>query len=189
LKVKYLGLKQEYDHLKKNYDAQVVFINKDSVTYEKQVEAWNMGDRNSREQFKELNLKKSNLEEGVEALKLLESQLNVMVRDINTVAGRLNSLARTLNLKVETYNTVGVSRGETYTGGLYQNTSSAEIINIYEFSNSDKLVKVLTHELGHALGFEHVSDPQAMMYYLNEGEASHLSESDLTILHTLCGVK
>ena len=122
-------------------------------------------------------------------LKILETQLNEMVREINKLVGSLNRLIKSLNLNVGAYNTIGASRGETFVGGIYHSAEGVREINVYEFSNRDKLVRVLAHEFGHALGLEHVEDRNAMMYKLNEGDARVLSKSDLVALKALCKIE
>ena len=150
------------------------------------VESWNKGKRNSKEQFEQLEQERASLQAEAGKLRVLETQLNEVVREINTLVETLNRIARSLNLNVETYNTIGATRGESFTGGLYSQDEEGRSIDIYEFSSREKLVRVLAHELGHALGLEHVSDPKAIMYYLNEGEAGTLTETDLSALQTLC---
>lgn len=188
LQAKYVGLKIEYESTKSAYDTQISAFDEKNSIYQSHVEAWNSGKRNSREQFKELEKEKVSLEVDAVGLKSLETRLNEMVREINILVGMLNNLARSLNLNVETYNTIGASRGETFTGGLYHSAEGVQEINVYEFSSRDKLVRVLAHELGHALGLEHVDDKQAMMYHLNESKAKVLSKTDLAALKTLCGI-
>lgn len=189
LQTKYIGLKAEYESAKGIYDEQVSAFDEKNSIYQSHVEAWNSGKRNSREQFNELEKEKASLEIDVAKLKSSETQLNEIVRKLNTLVGILNSLAHSLNLNVETYNTIGASRGETFTGGIYRSTEGIHEINVYEFSSRDKLVRVLAHELGHALGLEHVDDTNAMMYHLNESKAKVLSKTDLVALKTLCGIK
>jgi len=189
LEAKYAGLKTEYAEAKSAYETQVEMFEEKKSTYESQVDAWNASPRTSREQFNQLEAARLALQADVVIVKTTERQLNTKVWEFNILVDRLNRLAHTLNLNVKTYNTIGASRGESFTGGLYSQAEGETSIDIYEFSNREKLVRVLAHELGHALGLEHVDDSEAIMYYLNEGEAEVLTKADLAALKALCYTK
>jgi len=186
LQGRHTGLKAEFEKAKSIYETRVKIFNETSNAYELQVEKWNSGPRTSRAQFDRLEESRKTLEAEAVILKNLEKRLNEVVREINTLVDELNRLVKILNLNVEAYNTIGGLRGESFTGGDYFTDSESQGINIYEFSSKDKLIRVLAHELGHALGLEHVDDPEAIMYYLNEGGVGRLSETDLAALQTLC---
>lgn len=186
LQSRYSGLKRNYDDLKRIYSAQVQEFNQNNIIYQNHVETWDSGKRNSKEQFDKLEEERARLEAKLAELGKTEAQLNEMIREINSLVGTLNRLADLLNLGAERYNTIGASRGETFTGGVYYSNEKKQEINIYEFSNRAKLVRVLAHELGHALGLEHNDDKDAIMYRLNEGDARRLSDSDLAALQALC---
>ena len=189
LRAKYIGLKTEYNSAKDVYNARIETFDEKSIAYQKQVEFWNKGKRTSREQFDRLEQDRTALEAEAAELENEKARLNEMVREINALVETLNRLAKSLNLNVEKFNTIGTSRGETFTGGLYHSAEGAQGIDIYEFSSRGKLVRILTHELGHALGLEHVDDKDAVMYRLNESDAGVLSKADLTALRALCGVE
>ncbi len=189
LDLKYRSLKSQYQERKSEYDMTVAKFNQESALYEESVKNWNAGNRSSREEFEILETKRRLLENTLSNLKLLETSFNTLVKEVNTTAGELNALARRLNLDVKVYNTVGASRGDTFTGGTYTSDLEGEHIDIFEFENEEKLVRILAHEFGHALGLEHVNDAEAVMYYLNEGDAEELTQSDLDALTLLCGVQ
>ncbi|MEX2014096.1 MAG: matrixin family metalloprotease [Parcubacteria group bacterium] len=189
LQTQYNGLKAEYERVKSDYETRVETFNEKNNAYQEQVELWNNSPRNSRAQLEELEAQRISLEADMSRLRILEARLNELSREINVLVGRLNRLARSLNLDAETYNTIGASRGETFTGGLYYHNGDEQGIDIYEFSSRDKLVRILAHELGHALGLEHIDDPEAMMYHLNQGEVGVLSDTDVASLRTLCRIE
>lgn len=185
----YLNLKTTYDKAKAVYESRVKSFNALNDTFALRVEAWNNSPRTSKSEFEALGRARDALEREAAELKRLEIELNKVVGEINVLVEELNSIAAHLNLDVDKYNTIGASRGETFTGGIYYESGSERGINIFEFSDNDKLVRILAHEFGHALGLEHNDDESAIMYYLNKGEAKALSPTDLVVLKTLCEAK
>ncbi len=168
-----------YEELKAKYEALTAKYKLVKADYENKVATFN------RHQD-QAGYNRAELKAEFAALKKTEATLNNYVSEINKVVADLNQLAKTLNLNVDAYNTLGAERGEEFTEGEYLLNSSVQEINIYEFSNRDKLVRVLAHELGHALTLDHVADPQAIMYRLNSGQNSALTAEDLTALKVLC---
>lgn len=183
---KYIVLKAEYDDLENSYYTRVKIFNEQSDAYQEKIELWNRGKRNSKTQFDELEKERIALQSELAELKALERQLNERAAEINSLVATLNRLATLLNLSVKKYNEIGDLRGESFTGGLYHSTEDGQGIEIYEFSSREKLVRILAHELGHALGLRHVDDPEAIMYYLNEGDTGVLTQADLAALQALC---
>jgi hypothetical protein len=184
----YLALKSEHSQVKSLYDARVAEFEAARNAYEENVDKWNRGSRNSRGEFEKLEAERGALDEAASEIRVTESRLNSLTREINAMVDRLNRLAKDLNLNVEVYNSIGAERGETFTGGIYSSDQTGEKIDIYEFSTREKLVRVLAHELGHALGLEHIEDPKAIMYHLNNGEAGTPTDADIRELKNLCGI-
>ena len=117
------------------------------------------------------------------------STVNSLVDRIKQVEGVLNNQVATLNLKVKNYNSLGDSTGREFNEGEYVRNASGTKINIYQFKDEGQLIRVLAHELGHAIGLDHIDNPKAIMYYLNEGVNEKLTPDDLTALRNRCGVK
>ena len=145
------------------------------------------------------NAKKAQVESMMDSYKIDKSiynqinqanqELNAIVKDLNSTADRINSLGKSINSDVSDYNTVSLSNGQEFQEGEYVSDKNGERINIYQYKDYGKLQRVLEHELGHALGLEHVEDPKAIMYTYNSGNNEKLTDADLAELKKVCQVK
>tara|TARA_B100000508_G_scaffold113034_1_gene91538 strand:- start:9847 stop:10797 length:951 start_codon:yes stop_codon:yes gene_type:complete len=135
--------------------------------------------------FSGLEEEREELNQLAEGLSDTAAKLNQLAEDINELGQRGNEMVDDYNKQVDAYNSkYGFSR--EFTQGDYQQN----VINIYKFSSTNELVKVLTHELGHALGIGHVEDASSVMYYLLEGtdDETVLSGDDLAAYYEICGM-
>ena len=104
---------------------------------------------------------------------------------MNYIEDKLNELRE---IKTHSENKYTVKEAEQSNEIYFSDGKNAEI-DIYEFSNREKLVRVLTHELGHALELEHVEDEEAIMYKFNHDNNQTLTEADLAELRVKCEVE
>lgn len=188
LKVKYASLKSNYAQLKSNYDFLVQDFNNKNKAYSQEVSYWNSHGGASKAEYDKIQAEKQALQNEQLQIQKSQSELNVMVDEINAVVSVLNRLAKSLNLEVNNYNTVGESRGESFEEGLYKNSANGQEIDIYEFSDRQKLVRVVAHEFGHALGLDHVKDPKAIMYDYNESANGVPTVADINELKKACRI-
>lgn len=189
LTAKYDTLKREIEAKESAYKALVADIERQSAAYNAEVSAWNRKKGAPADAYQRLTAEVAALKSDVAKAKAMEAELQDMVSDANALVDAINQVAGSINANASEYNKIGEARGEEFTEGLYTSDASGKRIDIYEFTNESKLTRVLAHELGHALRLDHVEDPKAIMYRLNQGTNNSLTAADIAALKKQCRMK
>lgn len=182
----------EYNRLVAEYDELEQVFTRDSDAYEAalaaynaEVERYNARGGAPAGVYEELERTARELERERQALEERQAVLDTLVAQINEVSERGNQVVDRFNEEVAGYNeTFGGSR--EFTQGTY---SSDGYIDIYSFDTRAELELVLAHELGHALGIDHVSGAESLMYFLigEQPATLSLSSADQAAFELVCG--
>jgi predicted Zn-dependent protease len=188
----YLQFKSQYELLISQYNQAnqslsnlISSYNQKLSAYESEVRVWNKK-AGTQEKYNQLTQEKQDLETLASTIKTKQSEVNSMVSNINQLSNQLNILATNLNLNIEKYNGIVKSSDQEFEEGNYISNAGSKEINIYQFENRDKLVRVLAHELGHALGIDHIDDKEDIMYSYNIGSSDKITPADLEELNRVC---
>lgn len=177
-------LNERYEKLKTTYESEVRAYEVKLGSYNKRVNEANAAGGADGELFATLAREQQALAAAGKKLDATAATLGELVLEINQASERGNVLINEYNRSVGTYNQQFAEAG-AFTQGEF----TGDRITIYKYTNADELRKVITHELGHALGINHVEDTKAIMYYLLEEQPATLTitPADTTALTSVCG--
>lgn len=152
-------LKSELDKKDQNlqpqidqFEARVAKFQGDLAALNREIEEWNNKGGAPADVYERLNKRKEELQAEAKIL-------NSLAKSLNQSTASYNKDINNLNKTIDEFNQTIVSKPEE---GLFDPNDNT--ITIYFASNRNELIHTLAHELGHAIGMEHVDDTKAIMY-------------------------
>lgn len=189
----YKELKARYDELLTRVNAQEARTKDIMARYKERESAYNAGvqrlnrrGRAAPAEVRRVNEDRVALAAQFEGIKMIEASVNADVDTLNALGTMLNQLIVQLNINADQYNRAGSVIG-MYEEGLYRMAGGIQTIDIYKYTDRAQLVSLLAHELGHALGLDHVAGADSLMYPVNKGDVLRLTAGDIAELNRVCG--
>jgi hypothetical protein len=156
------------------------------IAFNTETETWNRQGGGPESILQKLVSEKNELTALKAAFDLRREEMKGLVETINSLVVVINEIAINHNLDLVDHQNTGNVLGREFCEGIYEKKKGRQTITIYQFENRDRLVRVLAHEFGHALGLNHSEDQEALMYRLNDSLSLDLSPDDKAALRKRC---
>jgi len=186
MKMRYERLKAEYEQKRMTLENDLRAYNARVHAYNAEIESWKRQGGAPETQRRRLASAKNELESDGEGLRGRQDEVKKLADEANSMVLFINETVARQNQDVDHYRDVGSRLSGEFQEGFFESKEGRQSITIYHFENEAKLIRLLIHELGHALRLKHSDNPHAVMYRLNQFDAAELTADDIAALKTRC---
>jgi predicted Zn-dependent protease len=173
---------------KQSYNEEGMKLTEDTAMYETRyklyadkVEMYNAQGGAPQNEYDAMSLELEQLRQEAKNLESRRDQLLKTMDLINAKVSRYNELVAYINTLIKKSNSLGAAK---FTEGRF--VPRTNTVDIYQYNDNNKLLRVVTHELGHVLGINHNDNHYSIMYSFNSATTTTLSAEDKADLIALC---
>ncbi|ESP62854.1 hypothetical protein SMITH_588 [Smithella sp. ME-1] len=185
----YEELKSRLETLKAEYESKRISVDNDINDYNTRanalnndIESWNKKGGVPQSVYLQLMKEKDELSVFRENLNVRQEETKALTDTINSLVVVINETALNNNLDMLDQQNIGNALGREFCEGLYEYRNGRRAITIYQYDNERRLVRVLAHEFGHALGLNHSKNKESIMYPIIQSDSLELTEDDIAAL-------
>jgi predicted Zn-dependent protease len=172
---------KKFVQMKANYESSLKTFEVKLENYNAKVDAINKSGGADSYTAVELEKEKNDLQLESKSLENSRNELNNYMQNLNNQVNVYNSKIAAVNQSV---NVLNKNAGQEFEEGYIEGDN----IKLFQYDNISDLKRLLAHELGHSLGFEHVNNKDSIMYYLNLGNKFVLTQDDLAEYKKVCKI-
>lgn len=175
----------KYETAKSDYERKLVAYESALDTYNDRVTKINKSGGATEAERKDLKRDYDALQNQFQEVEAARQKVNSLVVTANQRITANQALVETYNKEVTTFQEQYGGDGEVFDQGVYTGSD----ITVYQYDDMPRLIMVLAHEMGHALGIDHVEESKALMHYLMRDQdisTIALDEADLQALQNVC---
>jgi Zn-dependent peptidase ImmA (M78 family) len=189
LKIRLENLKAEYEQKKAGLNSDFNAYNAKVNAFNTETEAWNRRGGVPQSIHMRLMKEKDELVAFNDNLRRSQEESKALVDTINSIVVVINEIASNNNLDLADHQNIGSTLGREFCEGVYEYKNGKRSITIYQYDDEYRLVRVLAHEFGHAIGLNHSKSGDAVMYHLIQSDSLELTADDIAALKSHCKIQ
>jgi peptidoglycan hydrolase CwlO-like protein len=186
LKLRLKSLNAEYESRKVEFDSSLNDYKRKTNDLNNEIESWNRRGGAPQSTYVLLMKEKDELAASHENLNARQEEIKALVETINSLVVVINEIASNNNLDLLDQQNIGNTLGREFCEGFYEYKNGKRSITIYQYDSEFRLVRVLAHEFGHALGLNHSKNKESIMYPIIQSDSLELTADDIAALKERC---